>query len=266
MGRVASGFIPIRSAGTARVESRPECIMAGFFYQLGRLAGPKIRKANWFFRSLTGTEAEAIAAEFQVGRDLAQAIEREMELDPDPCVGQVLQEVGTRLAGRVKSRHRKFAFRSLQAADANAFALPGGFVSVTRPLVELCERNPDEVAFILGHEMAHVIRRHAMDRMMTSTVLNAAMRAVPVGGLVRSQLGGILRQLLEQRYSQDQELDADQLGVRLARAAGFRADAAIQLLERLKRRSGEAPGIGEYFSSHPPFDLRITRVRQFLKR
>lgn len=239
--------------------------MAGFFYQLGKLAGPKVRKANWFFRSLTGTEAEAIQAEFQVGRDLAQAIAQEMEVDPDPCVAQLLQEVGTRLAGRVKNRHRSFTFQSLQASEANAFALPGGFIWVTRALVELCERNPDDIAFILGHEMAHVIRRHAMDRMMTNSVLNAAIRAVPVGGLVRSQLGGMLRQMLEQRYSQDQELDADQLGVRLARAAGFRADAAIELLDRLKRRSGESPGIGEYFSSHPPFDLRIARVRHFLK-
>ena len=239
--------------------------MAGFFYQLGRLAGPKLRKANWFFRSLTGSEAEAIAAEYQAGRYLAQAIAQEMEVDSDPCVAQLLQEVGTRLASRVKNRHRKFAFRSLQSSEANAFALPGGFISVTRPLVELCERNPDEMAFILGHEMAHVIRKHAMDRMMTNSVLDAAIRAVPIGGLMRSQLGGILRQLLEQRYSQDQELDADQLGVRLACAAGFRADAAVRLLDRLKRRSGESPGIGEYFSTHPPFDLRIKRVRHFLK-
>lgn len=249
-----------------QVESRPETDMAGFFYQLGKLAGPRFRKANWLFRSLTGTEADAIRAEFQVGRDLAHAVAQEMQLDPDPDIGQILREVGTRLAGRVKDRHRSFAFQSLQATESNAFALPGGFIWVTRPLVELCERNLDEVAFILGHEMAHVVRRHAMDRMMTNSVLDAAIRAVPVGGLVRSQLGGILRQLLTQRYSQDQELDADQLGARLARAAGFRPDAAIQLLDRLKRRSGEVPGIGEYFSSHPPFDLRIGRVRELLKQ
>jgi predicted Zn-dependent protease len=235
--------------------------MAGFFYQLGKLAGPKIRKANWFFRSLTGTEAEAIAAENQVGRDLARAIAREMELDPDPSVGQLLRDVGVRLTGRVKNRHRSFAFQSLQSSEANAFALPGGFIWVTRPLVELCERNADELAFILGHEMAHVIRKHAMDRMMTSSVLGAAMRGMPGGGLLGSQLGGIVRRMVEQCYSQDQELDADQLGVRLARAAGFRADAASRLLERLKRRCAEPPGIGKYFSSHPPFDLRIARVR-----
>jgi predicted Zn-dependent protease len=236
--------------------------MAGFFYQLGKLAGPKIRKANWFFRSLTGTEAEAIAAEVQVGRDLARAIAHEMELDPDPCVAQILREVGTRLAGRVKNRHRTFAFQSLQASEANAFALPGGFIWVTRPLVELCERNADELAFVLGHEMAHVIRKHAMDRMMTSSVLGAAMRAMPGGGLVGAQLSGVVRHMLEQRYSQDQELDADQLGARLALAAGFRMDAANRLLERLKRHAAEPPGLGAYFSSHPPFDLRIARVRE----
>ena len=209
--------------------------MGGFFRELGKLAGPKFRKAKWLFQSLTGTEADAIRAEFEMGRDLSQAFAQEMEVDSDPTVCRLLDELSGRLVSRVKNKQRRFAFHAVRAAEPNAFALPGGFIWVTRPLLELCGSNPDEVAFILGHEMGHVIRKHAIDRLMTSSVLNTALRAVPVGGFLRSQAGGILMGLLHQRYSQDQELDADQLGVRLARSAGFDAAAAIRLLDRLRR-------------------------------
>jgi predicted Zn-dependent protease len=240
--------------------------MAGFLYQLGKLLGPKVRKAKWVLRSLTGTEAEAIQAEFEVGRDLAQAVAREMEREQDPDVSRLLSDVGGRLASRVKNKHRRFVFSAVGAAEANAFALPGGFIWVTRPLLELCGSNPDEVAFILGHEMGHVICKHAMDRLMANSVLDTALRVVPIGGLVGSQVGGFVLSLLKQRYSQDQELEADQLGVRLARSAGFEPAAAIRLLDRLKQKSGEDQAIAEYFSSHPPFDLRIANLRQLLNK
>ena len=241
-------------------------VMAGFFYQLGKMLGPKLREAKWAFRSLTGTEAEAIQAEFEMGRDLAHAVAREMEVEQDSDVTRLLSEVGGRLTSRVKNKQRRFVFSAARSAEANAFALPGGFIWVTRPLLELCGSNPDEVAFILGHEMGHVICKHAMDRLMANSVLNTALRVVPIGGLVRSQVGGIVMGLLKQRYSQDQELEADQLGVRLAGSAGFEPVAAIRLLDRLKQKSGEGPAIVEYFSSHPPFDLRIANLRQLLKK
>lgn len=238
--------------------------MAGFFFQLGKLAGPKVRKAKWIFRSLAGSEAEAIQAEFEFGRDMAQAIVQEMEVDPEPAICRWLQEIGARLARSVKNRDRKFTFHVVRSDDANAFALPGGFIWVTESLIKLCGSDPDEVAFILGHEMGHVIHKHAMDRMMTSSVLDMALHAAPGGLLMRSQLGGVLRELLNKGYSQDQEFDADSLAVRLARIAGYRPTAAIQMLNRLKQQSGELKGFDQYFSTHPPFELRIAKIKRLL--
>jgi predicted Zn-dependent protease len=237
----------------------------GFFYQLGKMTGPKVRKAKWILRSLTGTEAEAIQAEYEVGRDLAKALAIEWQPANDPRVSQLLDHIGSRLSSRVANRHRKFAFYAVRSPHANAFALPGGFIWVTESLVELCGFNRDEVAFILGHEMGHVIRRHAMERLMTSSILDAAIRTAPVGGLFRSPIGGVLRNLLEQSYSQDQELDADRLGVRLARSAAFDPAAAARLLARLKHAPSEVPGLSEYFSSHPPLDVRIRHINRAVK-
>ena len=65
--------------------------MAGFFYNVGRFLGGQARKAKWAFRSLTGTEAEAVRAEHGVGRDLARAVLEEVEADPDPAVARWLE-------------------------------------------------------------------------------------------------------------------------------------------------------------------------------
>src|SRR5258708_1627894 len=134
--------------------------MASIFYKLGRLVGPKLRQANWVLRSLTGTDAEVARAEYAVGHDLAQAVARQMEIEHEPAAEQTLAGLKDRLSACVKDRSRQFSFSLVRAPEVNAFALPGGFVFVTRPLLQLCGGEPDELAFVLGHEMAHVIRRH----------------------------------------------------------------------------------------------------------
>jgi len=238
--------------------------MSGLFYQLGKLAGPKLRQAGWIFRSLTGSEAEAIQAEYQAGRDLAQALAGEVPSENEPTLVNAVQEWGARLADRVNNKHRRFTFSVLVSSDANAFALPGGFIFITRALLELCHSAPDEIAFVLGHEIGHVLRKHALDRMLVNSVIHTAVRAVPAAGLVRSHLGGLVVELLSKGYSQDQEFDADILGVRLARSAGFEPTAGMRLLSRLRDCSVEPSALGTYFSSHPPFSTRIQNLRRFL--
>jgi Zn-dependent protease with chaperone function len=110
----------------------------GLFYSLGKAAGPKIRKGMWMWRSLTGTEEETIAAEFDVGRDLATEVARQVKVDNDPETLKLINEVGARLTARVRNKKRKFTFAVMINKEPNAFALPGGFIFITRGLLELC--------------------------------------------------------------------------------------------------------------------------------
>ena len=87
--------------------------------------------------------------------------------------------------------------------------------------LNLCDRNRDEVAFILGHEMAHVIRRHAIDRLLTQQVLSAVTLVSPGRGALASWIRRVGVQSLERAYSQDEEFEADELGLLLVRAAHF---------------------------------------------
>lgn len=237
--------------------------MSNFFYNLGRMVRPGLRKANWVFRSLTGTEEEANQAEFAVGQDLARAFVQQMDVDRDADVDNLLEGIAGRLVPCVRAHDRHFSFCTVRMPEVNAFALPGGFIFLTRPLVEFCNREPDELAFVMGHEMGHVLKRHAIERLMTSTVVRTAMSRLPVGGMLRGPVLQVAGSLLNMGYSQDQELEADSLGVQLVRAADFDTRAVPRLMARF--RTSEEGFLSSYFSSHPPVDVRIAQVERLLR-
>jgi predicted Zn-dependent protease len=179
----------------------------------------------------------------------------------------MLNKVGRHLAACVANKLRTFSFEVVKGTEPNAFALLVGFILVSRSLLELCDWNQDEIAFILGHEMGHVIRGHAMDRIIANSAIAVGARATPIRGLLASWLGKVGVELLESAYSQDLELEADALGARLVAVAGYDPHAPTQLLSRLSELSQPAKqsSLGNYFSSHPAFDVRIHNVDHLLR-
>ena len=236
--------------------------MGSLFYNLGKKVGPKVRRAKWIWQSITASEVEIIKAEYEVGRDLATEIRNRLEIDTYPKAGQMLNKVGRDLSACVANELRIFSFEVIKGNKPNAFALPGGFIFVTRSLLDLCDWKTDEIAFILGHEMAHVIRGHAMDRIITNSAIAVGSRTAHIRGLLASWLGRVGVKFLQSAYSQDTELEADKLGARLIAAAGYDSHAPIQLLSRLSKlkQSHDQSILGNYFSSHPNFDTRINNL------
>lgn len=262
--------------------------MPGFFYNLGKYVGPKVRKGRWVWDSLTASPEEILGSEFETGRDMAAAMLEQMPADRTSVEARQVQEVGARLAGRLTDRRRRWAFHLVGGAvpgqtastgdsprgttaegePPNAFALPGGFIFITRSLVQLCERTADEIAFILGHEIGHVIRGHAFDRLVSSALLGVASKATPVGRVLSPAMVGAGVRLMQSAYSQDQEIEADSFGVRLAHSAGYDPAASIRMMQRLQAHAGKdlTPEFLAYFSTHPPFPERIAQLRRNLAR
>ena len=238
--------------------------VSSLFYNLGKMAGPKVRKVKWIWHSITASAADTIKAEHEVGKDLACEIRNQLELDTEPRAGQLLNEVGSHLSVHVTNKLRTFSFEVIKGSEPNAFALPGGFIFVTISLLELCDWNQDEIAFILGHEMGHVIRGHAMDRIISNSAISFG--AIAVRGALASWVGRVGVKFLESAYSQDLELEADRLGVRLVGAAGYDSGGPERLLLRLSKLKRSAKGfeLGNYFSTHPSFDVRIDNTTLLL--
>jgi predicted Zn-dependent protease len=235
-------------------------MLSDYLRRLGQDLGRNVRQANWLFQALTGTEAEVAAAEHAVGHDLAAAVLEQTPVFDDPGRKVWLETLGARLADRLKNKQRRFAFAVLDAGEPNAFALPGGYVFIERSLLDLCGWDADETAFVLGHEMAHVVRGNALDRLLASK----ALARLPLGGVARAAVSLLGLPFLTSAYSRDQEFEADNLGARLALAAGFTPDAGPRLLGRLAAADHTAPPapLTAYFASHPPMPERIAALRR----
>ncbi len=234
--------------------------MASWARRLGsfvRTTGKTVRR-SWEEFEVGGPPLETA-----IGRVLAARVEQEAPVDQDAAVVSRVEHIGVQLTACLKNKSRRFRFTVVAAAEANAFALPGGFIYVTRALLDLLERDEDELAFALGHEIGHVVRRHPWDRAVNSAAVKAALRTLRAGGAVAQVLPGIGAEAFTAAYGQDQEFEVDALGVRLARSAGFDPYGAVRLLERLRSLSGASRdgGLTSYFESHPPADDRIRRIR-----
>ena len=239
-------------------------LVSGWFHKLGeslgRAAMPVIRKAQWSWQTVAGSEEERLRAEQEMGGVLAIEVRQKLG-------GTVPAEdaaLATRLCGELTPhvRDQRLAFRVeiVDLPEPSALALPGGFIFLGRSLLDFCHRYQDELAFVIGHEMAHVIRGHATDRLLEESVLKVVSglmrRAGPIGALMKE--AGF--RVLNSAYSQEQEFEADDLGSRLAEAAGHHPLAAVRLFERLQAVEGEPPALGQYFSSHPTPAERIRQL------
>ena len=107
-----------------------------------------------------------------------------------------------------------------------------------------------------------------MSRIISNSAIATASRAAPIRGVFAGWLRKVGVQFLESAYSQDLEFEADKLGVRLVAAAGYDPGACVQLLSRLAKLSQPAGqfDLGSYFSSHPPFKIRIQNLNHLLRK
>jgi beta-barrel assembly-enhancing protease len=220
---------------------------------LGKQARKPYRQAKWMLALLSGTEEESLRAEEEFGQECAREFSKQFDGTSSPEDKELVSSTGQQLAKQVKGPRRNFQFSTIASPVANAFALPGGYVFITTRLLDLCDRRKDEIAFFLGHEIAHIACGHAKDRMTADALLHA------IAGRL-SGTGGLIKQALSKGYSRTMELEADKQGAQLMTAAGFDPQAATQALLRLTEASPDISELMEYFSSHPSIKERIRKI------
>ena len=239
-----------------------------FLHKLGFTLGQARRTGE---ELLTGEEVEnspLARYEARAGEVLAMRVLTEHPAVDDAALQSHVREVGEKLAAHAQRKEIPYSFTVIHHDDPNAFAVAGGAVFITQPLLDLCEDDA-VLAGVLGHEIIHIDRRHALRNLAASMAVKGGIRLLSFGrGAILSRVVGGMQQLLVQGYRQDQELEADRFGCRLARLAGYRPDGLLRLLELLQRRDPTADGplaaALAFFKSHPPFDLRTAEIRREL--
>lgn len=183
---------------------------------------------------------------------------------PDPELQAYVQDIACRLAAEHCASMRTYVVRQ---PGFNASMAPNGFMSVWSGLILRCE-NEDQLATVIGHEIAHYVRRHSVQRWeamrdsFTAAQLFGVVTAglgVPLGGIAILGAYGHV-----QSYSRDQEREADHLGFTLMSAHGYEPQQAAQIWRNLiaEKEAAEDDDPDPFFSSHPPSEERMETLRE----
>ncbi|MAS91962.1 MAG: hypothetical protein CMO55_02100 [Verrucomicrobiales bacterium] len=235
--------------------------MSSFFENLGRKLGrsavPTYRKAKWVWDGLTGTEEEALQAEKEMGSNMAAELRLAMDMVDEPELLAWIRRIARRLQNATGQEGRAYHCELMRSEHPSVIALPGGYLFLSRSMIDFCHGKTDEIAFVMAHEMAHVARRHTWDRMVQQSALKAASFATMRAGF----LAGWLRQqglpMLRSAHSKTFEFEADGDALELMRKAEFDPEGAFSFLKRIDTLDGDPEEVGEYFASHPPSQERI---------
>ena len=187
----------------------------------------------------------------------------------DLRVTQYVQQVGARLAA-VADRKLPYEFVVLNNGDLNAWALPGGKIAINRGLLmEL--KSEAELAAVLSHEIVHAAARHGAHQMENAQLMQigGAVASIAASAYGGSQLGELVgqgaavgSQLMQLKYSRDDELEADKYGMKYMKSVGYDLQAAVSLQELfLKKFEGKQNG-STLFASHPPSAERVAQNRE----
>lgn len=191
----------------------------------------------------------------------------------DPALAAYVQRVGQTMAEQSLIRNFDFRFTILDSPGINAFALPGGYIYITRGLLALLSSEA-ELAGVLGHELAHVTARHGAQRLsrMKARERFCAVFLCDLELPVLSDMTAVGLDLAFGGFTQDQELEADKLGIRYMRSAAYDSRAMTAFLNKLKAQTdleAEVAGLTDeqrqahgYFSAHPLTEDRIAQSRK----
>ncbi len=210
--------------------------------------------------------------EVSIGNEMYETLKEAGGVYPDEALQAYVNEVGQRLVSQSDTPKQSFTFTVIDSPDINAFATPGGFVYINRGLLAYLD-NEDELAGVLGHEIAHVTARHAA-RQQTGRIASSAATIttyILTGSAGLANASSMYGRELVSGYGREHELEADGLGAKYMYRAGYDADELLEVITILKDQeqyqralAKDAGGkVGTYhglYATHPRNDQRLQTV------
>lgn len=222
--------------------------------------------------SLTIKEEEDLA------RQVMGSILRQAPMVDDPDIVAYVNKIGKRILAHIPEQPFKYHFYVIDQEAYNAFATPAGHIFVYTGLLAAMEKE-EELAGILGHEIAHVTCRHISQKIERSKKLQVATLAGVAAGILMGMAGGggaaasamttgsmAAGTSVELAYSRDNEIQADQLGLEYLSAAGYNADGLLKILKKIRSKTWFGKDIvPTYLMTHPAVEDRITYIGSYLE-
>ena len=203
-------------------------------------------------------EPESLQEEIAAGRLVSGQILGAAKLLQDANLQRYVNLVGRRIADQTERRDLAWSFGVVDSIAVNAFASPGGQILMTSQLLQLIETE-DELAAVLAHEVAHVVRKHHYRVIRKQRMLEFGSQAVKIsedGTGMSEKLAGMVAQILARGLDQSAEYEADRDGMIYAARAGYDAAALIRVMEKLALLSAKEPSGELILSTHPSAENR----------
>ncbi len=165
-----------------------------------------------------------------------------------------------------RSRDWRWEVNLIGSQQLNAFCMPGGKIAFYTGIIDTLKLSDDEIAIVMGHEIAHALREHARERMAKSTLTN--LGAAVLGEFIAGgRASGLFRaggNLMTLKFSRDDESEADLIGLDLAARAGYDPRAGVSLWHKMGEASKGAPPA--WLSTHPAGNERIVEIERQLPK
>lgn len=213
--------------------------------------------------------AQDLSYDKKMGAEAALQVEQSIGIYKDSALTAYLNQVGARLVDALGDGPFEFKFSVVDMPEPNAFALPGGYIYVSRGLLSLVN-DEAELAGVLGHEMIHVTKRHSVKQMKKSIFPGLLHIPGAIVGVFNSDLGRAINtpvslgsELFLSNYSRKQESESDEFGIKLASKAGYDPNKLAVILNSLSEDVELLTGEEEkksYFSSHPITPKRVEDI------
>ena len=198
--------------------------------------------------------------------ELGEQFEAELAQELDPHEDPMITRIGERIVAETRKADLPWRFYVVEDESINAFNVPGGLVYLHSGLIE--QASDGEIAAVIGHEVGHGVARHGTQRMTQQYGLSI------LAGAVLGEDPGVISEIVAQivaggtiaQFSQAQEFEADDLGVRFLDDAGYDPEGMVALLERFLALQETDPGqMQQFFATHPSTEERLERVREQIR-
>ena len=195
------------------------------------------------------------AEEIEIGRDMASRLLGAAPLAADDAMQRYVNNVGRWLASQTERPDLPWQFGVLEAPQVNAFATPGGHIFITRGLLARM-RSEAELAGVLAHEIAHVLKKHHLKAIQKGAQMELAGTALSLARQDRNtanreKLLAAGSELFARGLDKSDELEADRLGVVIAARGGYDAYGLPTVLQTLQAMNPEDSGLALMFKTHP---------------
>jgi predicted Zn-dependent protease len=218
-------------------------------------------------RMAVSSEQVNAGSEKAYGQMMAQA-QQKGALDRDPAQVARIKTIVGRLIPQTKvfrDDAGKWPWEAhvISLDEVNAWCMPHGKMAIYTGLINKLQATDDELAAVMGHEIAHALREHSREQMsqqaITQTAIGLGGALLGIGDMGQSLAGMVANVTLELPKSRTAETEADRIGVELAARAGYNPQAAISLWQKMEKLGGSQPP--KWLATHPPHADRIADLQ-----